>query len=170
MANLAHKNLEGVKGDITDASSRQGGDQGYGWCHQPRRQTSEGRISVWLLIAGRQVFHEGCLEHGVKSLLVQTDALFIAPTSMMTNEKASSSFLESYILHKIFGPYFNVFHGCHVDNDVVTEYFSGLDDAANQQLNWTLTRPTESTEGATRGQSCLGQAPPPSVREWHELL
>jgi hypothetical protein len=77
---------------------------------------------------------------------VQTGALVIAPTSMMTNQEASKSFLKSYILRKIGGPYFNVFHGCHVDNDVVTEYFSGLDDAANQQLNWTLTRPTEMAQ------------------------
>jgi hypothetical protein len=70
---------------------------------------------------------------------------------MMTNQEASKSFLKSYILRKIGGPYFNVFHGCHVDNDVVTEYFSGLDDASNQQLIWTLARPTEITEGVTKG-------------------
>jgi hypothetical protein len=68
---------------------------------------------------------------------------------MMANAEASNSFLKSTIL-KIFGPYFSVFHCCHVDNDVVTEYFAGLDDAANDKLDWTLTRPTEITEGASK--------------------
>ena len=98
---------------------------------------------------------EGCLEHRVERLVGQTGALVEAPTSMMANEEASNSFLKSTILRKIFGPYFSVFHGCHVDNDVVTEYFAELDSTANAKLKWTLTRPTEITDGPTKGKKLV---------------
>jgi hypothetical protein len=152
MADLAHENLEVVKGDLTDAdavkAAIKGTDGVISLAGGPQKRSFHGGF----LLPVVKSFHEGCLEHGVKRLVVQTGALVEAPTSMMANEEASNSFLRSTILRKIVGPYFSVFHGCHVDNDVVTDYFAGLDDAANENLNWTLTRPTEITEGATRGK------------------
>jgi hypothetical protein len=70
----------------------------------------------------------------------------------MANEEASNSFLKLFILRKIVGPYLSVFHGCHLDNDAVTEYFSQLDNTANAKLKWTLLRPTEITDGPTKGK------------------
>jgi hypothetical protein len=152
MADLAHENLEVVKGDLTDAvavkAAIKGTDGVISLAGGPQKRSFHGGF----LLPVVKSFQEGCLEHGVKRLVVQTGALVIAPTSMMPNEEASYSFIKNTILRKIVGPYFSVFHGCHIDNDVVTEYFAGLDEATNEKLNWTLTRPTEITEGATRGK------------------
>jgi hypothetical protein len=152
MTDLAHENLEVVKGDLADAPAVKAAIKGTDGVISLAGGAQKRVFHGGFLLPVVKSFHDGCLEHGVKRLVVQTGALVIAPTSMMANEETSNSFLKSYILRRIVGPYFSVFHGCHVDNDAVTEYFSGLDDAANEQLNWTLTRPTEITEGATKGK------------------
>jgi hypothetical protein len=152
MTDLAHENLEVVKGDLADAPAVKAAIKGTDGVISLAGGAQKRAFHGGFLLPVVKSFHDGCLEHGVKRLVVQTGALVIAPTSMMANEETSNSFLKSYILRRIVGPYFSVFHGCHVDNDAVTEYFSGLDDAANEQLNWTLTRPTEITEGATKGK------------------
>jgi hypothetical protein len=147
-----HQNLEVVQGDLTDAAAVKAAIKGtngvISLAGGPQKRAFHGGF----LLSVVKSFHEACVEHGVKRLVVQTGALVIAPTSIMANEELSNSFLKSTILRKIVGPYFSVFHGCHVDNDLVTEYFSGLDEAASETLDWTLPRPTEITEGPTRGK------------------
>jgi hypothetical protein len=152
LSDLAHVNLEVVQGDLTDAAAVKAAIKGTDAVVSLAGGPQERAFHGGFLLPVVKSMQEGCLEHGVKRLLVQTGALVIAPTSMMANEEASNSFLKSIILRKIFGPYFSVWHGWHVDNDAVTEYFAGLDDAANQKLNWTLIRPTEITEGPTKGK------------------
>mmetsp|Transcript_64004 Transcript_64004/g.187258 ORF Transcript_64004/g.187258 Transcript_64004/m.187258 type:complete len:260 (+) Transcript_64004:61-840(+) len=139
---ISHQRLEITQGDLTDASavkaSIKGADVVICLAGGPADRSFQGGF----LLPVAKTIVDGMLLHGVSRLVMQLGAMCIAPTTMMPNEAASTGFFKGFVLRKMISPYVSKFHGCHVDNDLVLDYFASLDAATNAKIKWTLTRPT----------------------------
>jgi hypothetical protein len=136
---ITHEKLEVSKGDLTDVAATQAAIAGADGvlCLVGGPQTKD--FKGGLLMPVLKTIHEGMLLHKVKRIVVQLGAMCIAPKTMMPNEKWTM--VKNILLPYVAGPS-SVFHGCHVDNDAAMSYFATLTAEENEQLHWTLTRPT----------------------------
>mmetsp|Transcript_2794 Transcript_2794/g.5417 ORF Transcript_2794/g.5417 Transcript_2794/m.5417 type:complete len:255 (-) Transcript_2794:83-847(-) len=149
---ITHEKLEIVKGDLTDAATVKAAIKGCAAVICLAGGPQDRAFHGGFLLPLTKVIIEGMAEHGVQRLVMQLGALANAPVSMMPNEELSNGFLKRVIFNQIVGAYFSVFHGCHVDNQLVVEYFAGLEALVNQKLKWTLTRPTGIEEPEAKGK------------------